>query len=113
MPRRIDHVLSDILEAITRIETVTHGKSLQEFSRSWQMRWLVQFGRGPDPRSSVIPGEAEGRNPGPIFPRTQSAMIHGSRIGSRRSPSGMTVERGNELPKLKQAIQSIQRRAAS
>ena len=42
-------------------------------------------------RSAVIPGEAEGRDPGPIFPKAQSAVIHGSRIGSRCSPSGMTA----------------------
>jgi len=42
MPRRVDHVLHDILEAIERIEEVTQGKTLQQFAASWQLRWLVQ-----------------------------------------------------------------------
>ena len=42
MPRRVDHVLHDILEAIERVEEITRGKTLAEFETSWQLRWLVQ-----------------------------------------------------------------------
>jgi uncharacterized protein with HEPN domain len=34
MPRRVDHVLHDILEAIERIEEITSGRTLQEFGGS-------------------------------------------------------------------------------
>jgi uncharacterized protein with HEPN domain len=42
MPRKVGHVIHDILEAIDRIQQVTSGKTLQEFESSWQLRWLVQ-----------------------------------------------------------------------
>ena len=42
MPRRVDHVLHDILQAIERVEEVTRGKTLSEFEASWQLRWIVQ-----------------------------------------------------------------------
>jgi uncharacterized protein with HEPN domain len=42
MPRKVGHVLHDILEAIERIQEVTGGKALADFEQSWQMRWLVQ-----------------------------------------------------------------------
>jgi uncharacterized protein with HEPN domain len=44
MARKIGHIFHDILEAIERIENVTRGKSLAEFERSWELRWLVQRG---------------------------------------------------------------------
>jgi uncharacterized protein with HEPN domain len=42
MPRKVGHVIHDILEAIDRVEEVTRGKSLSDFESSWQLRWLVQ-----------------------------------------------------------------------
>jgi uncharacterized protein with HEPN domain len=40
MPRRVDHVLHDILQAIERVEGITSGKTLHEFEANWQLRWL-------------------------------------------------------------------------
>jgi hypothetical protein len=31
MARKIEHVIQDILEAIGRVEEITHGKSLEEY----------------------------------------------------------------------------------
>ena len=42
MARKVGHALHDIMQAIERIEELTHGKSLQDFEASWQLRWLVQ-----------------------------------------------------------------------
>jgi len=42
MPRKVGHVIHDILEAIDRVEEVTRGKTLSDFENSWQLRWLVQ-----------------------------------------------------------------------
>ena len=42
MPRKVGHVLHDILEAIDRVEEITHGKTLADFEREWQLRWRVQ-----------------------------------------------------------------------
>jgi uncharacterized protein with HEPN domain len=42
MPRKVGHIIHDILEAIDRAEEVTRGKTLSDFENSWQLRWLVQ-----------------------------------------------------------------------
>jgi uncharacterized protein with HEPN domain len=42
MPRRVDHVLHDILQAIARVEEITQDRTQAEFEASWQLRWLVQ-----------------------------------------------------------------------
>ncbi len=42
MPRKVRHVLHDILEAIERTDEVTRGKTLADFERDWRLRWLVQ-----------------------------------------------------------------------
>jgi uncharacterized protein with HEPN domain len=44
MPRKVAHLLHDMLEAIERIESITHGGSLAEFEQNWELRWLVQRG---------------------------------------------------------------------
>jgi len=44
MARKIGHVIHDILDAIKRIDQITHGKTFADFEASWQMRWLVQRG---------------------------------------------------------------------
>jgi uncharacterized protein with HEPN domain len=64
MVRRIDHVLRDILEAVERIEAVTRGKTLQEFSASWELRWLVQRGiEVVSEASRAIPDELKDTEP--------------------------------------------------
>jgi len=42
MPRKVGHVLKDILEAIDRVDQITRDKTLSDFEGSWQLRWLVQ-----------------------------------------------------------------------
>lgn len=42
MTRLIGHVLSDILEAIERVQDVTQDKGLAEFEENWQLQWIVQ-----------------------------------------------------------------------
>jgi uncharacterized protein with HEPN domain len=42
MPRKVGHVLHDILEAIERVEEISGGKTFANFEREWQLRWLVQ-----------------------------------------------------------------------
>ena len=42
MARKVRHALHDILEAIDRVEIVTHDKTLAQFEGSWELRWLVQ-----------------------------------------------------------------------
>src|SRR5712692_3693601 len=42
MARKVRHALHDILEAIERVEEITHGKTLVQFEASWELRWLVQ-----------------------------------------------------------------------
>jgi uncharacterized protein with HEPN domain len=38
MPRKVGHVIHDILEAIDRVDEVTRGKTLSDFENSWQLR---------------------------------------------------------------------------
>jgi uncharacterized protein with HEPN domain len=42
MARKVRHALHDILEAIERVETITHDKTLAQFEGSWELRWLMQ-----------------------------------------------------------------------
>ena len=42
MARTVRHALSDILEAIGRVEQITRGKTLAGFEQDWQLRWVVQ-----------------------------------------------------------------------
>ncbi len=34
--------MHDILEAVERVEKITHNKTLAQFEGSWELRWLVQ-----------------------------------------------------------------------
>ena len=38
MARKVRHALHDILEAIERVETITHDKTLAQFEGSWELR---------------------------------------------------------------------------
>jgi uncharacterized protein with HEPN domain len=42
MVRKVGHAIHDILKAIERVETITRNKTLADFERSWELRWLVQ-----------------------------------------------------------------------
>lgn len=111
MPRRVDHVLHDIFQAIDRIEEITRGKTLADFEASWQVRWLVQ-------RAIEIISEASRAIPDDLA-NTESeipwARVRG--IGNilrhdYDSVSDPVLWRvvTDELPRLKQAIGSLQKR---
>ena len=113
MPRRVDHVLHDILEAIERIEEVTQGKTLQQFAESWQLRWLVQRAiEVISEASRAIPDELAATEPDIPWPSVRG-------IGNvlRHEYDGLSdpiIWRVvvDELPKLKSAVQNIQKRSA-
>jgi uncharacterized protein with HEPN domain len=108
MPRRVDHVLRDILEAIERIEAVTHGKTLQEFSANWQLRWRVQ--RGIEVISEASRGipdslkDTEPEIPWPSVRGIGNVMRH--EYDGLSDPIIWRVVT-DELPRLKQAILNI------
>jgi uncharacterized protein with HEPN domain len=110
MPRRVDHVLHDILQAIERIEEVTRGKTLAEFEGSWQLRWLVQRAiEIISEASRAIPDEltsTQAEVPWPSVRGIGSVMRH--EYDSLSDPVIWRVVT-DELPKLKRAIQNIQK----
>jgi len=114
MPRRVDHVLRDILEAIERVEEITRGKTLAEFETSWQLRWLVQ-------RAIEIISEASRALPAELTDPEHDvpwASVRGIGNVMRHddySLSDPIVWRvvTDELSKLKRAIQNIQKRTGT
>lgn len=110
MPRRVDHVLHDILEAIERVEEITRGKTLREFEASWQLRWLVQRAiEIISEASRAIPDELANTQPDIPWPSVRG-------IGNvlRHEYDGLSdpiIWRvvTDELPKLKRAIETIQK----
>jgi uncharacterized protein with HEPN domain len=114
MPRRVDHALHDILEAIERIQEVTRGKTLEQFAASWQLRWLVQ-------RAVEIISEASRALPTELTDTELDipwASVRGIGNVMRHdydSLSDPIVWRvvTDELPKLKRAIQNIQKRSGA
>ena len=112
MPRRVDHVLHDILETIERVEEVTRDKGLREFEASWQLRWIVQ-------RAIEIISEASRAIPDELA-NTQSDIpwpsVRGIGNVLRHEYDGLSdpiVWRvvTDELPKLKHAIENIRKLA--
>lgn len=112
MPRRVDHVLHDILEAIERVEEITHSRTLAEFEKSWQLRWLVQRAiEIISEASRAIPVELTDTEPGIPWPSVRgigNVMRHD--YDSLSDPIIWRVVT-DELPKLKCAIQNIQKRS--
>ena len=112
MPRRVDHVLHDILEAIERVEEITHGKTLREFAASWQLRWIVQRAiEIISEASRAIPDELTSTQPDIPWPSVRG-------IGNvlRHEYDGLSdpiIWRvvTDELPKLKRAIENIRKLA--
>lgn len=111
MPRRVDHVLHDILEAIGRVEEVTRGKTLAEFESSWQLRWLVQRAiEIISEASRAIPNELANTRPEIPWP-----SVRGIGNVMRHDYDGLSdpiIWRvvTDELPKLKRAIESMKQR---
>lgn len=42
MGRTVGHLVHDILEAIERVELLTHGKTLDDFQTDWRLRWPIE-----------------------------------------------------------------------
>jgi len=112
MPRRVDHVLHDILETIERIEEVTRDKDLREFEASWQLRWIVQ-------RAIEIISEASRAIPDELA-NTQLDIrwpsVRGIGNVLRHEYDGLSdpiIWRvvTDELPRLKRAIENIRKLA--
>ena len=110
MPRRVDHVLHDILETIERVEEVTRDKALREFEASWQLRWIVQRAiEIISEASRAIPDELANTQPDIPWPSVRG-------IGNvlRHEYDGLSdpiIWRvvTDELPKLKRAIENIRK----
>ena len=108
MARKIGHALHDILEAIARVEEITHGKTLQEFEASWQLRWLVQRAiEIISEASRAIPEELRITRPEIPWPRVAgigNVLRHEYSGLSDRIIWNVVVD---ELPRLKRAISAI------
>jgi uncharacterized protein with HEPN domain len=110
MPRRVDHVLHDILEAIGRVEEVTHGKTLAEFEASWQLRWLVQRAiEIISEASHAIPDELTDTQPEIPWPSVRGiGNVLRHEYDGLADPIIWRVVT-DELPKLKCAIENLQK----
>jgi uncharacterized protein with HEPN domain len=112
MPREIEHVIHDILEAIERIEEVTRGKSLGDFQASWQLRWIVQRAiEIISEASRAIPEELTSIRPEIPWRRVRgigNVLRHDYEGLSDRIIWNVVID---ELPSLKAAVQTIAERA--
>ncbi len=108
MARKIGHALHDILEAIERVQRITHGKTLTDFQQSWELRWLVQ-------RAIEIVSEAsraisdEMKNRRPEIPWSQVRGIGNVLRHEYQGLSDPIIWRVvvDELPRLKTAVEAI------
>ena len=108
MARRVAHAIHDILEAIERVEEITHDRSLADFEASWQLRWLVQRAiEIISEASRAIPDELTRRRPEIPWRRVRgigNVLRHDYEGLSDRIIWNVVVD---ELPRLKSAIQAI------
>jgi uncharacterized protein with HEPN domain len=108
MPRKVGHVIHDILEAIERVEEITRGKTLSDFENSWQLRWLIQ-------RAIEIISEASRGIPKELTvarPEIPWSRVQGIGNVLRHEYSGLSDRIIwnvviDELPRLKRAILAI------
>lgn len=108
MPRKVAHVLHDILEAIARMEEITRGKSFADFEHDWQLQWLVQ-------RAIEIISEASRAIPNDLTdarPEIPWARVRGIGNVLRHEYSGLSDRIiwnvvVDELPRLKAAVLAI------
>jgi uncharacterized protein with HEPN domain len=112
MPRRVDHVLHDILETIDRVEQITRSKTLAEFETSWQLRWMVQRAiEIISEASRALPEELTATEPGIPWPSVRgigNVLRHDYDTLSDRIIWGVVID---ELPKLRVAVEHLQKRA--
>jgi uncharacterized protein with HEPN domain len=108
MPRKVGHVIHDILEAIDRVEQVTRGKTPSDFENSWQLRWLVQRAiEIISEASRAIPNELTGSRleiPWSKVRGVGSVLRHEYSGLSDRIIWNVVVD---ELPRLKAAFEAI------
>lgn len=108
MQRKVGHALHDTLEAVARIEQVTHGKTLAEFSANWQLRWLTQ-------RAIEIISEASRAVPDDLMntrPEIPWARVRAIGNVMRHEYDGLSDQIiwnavVDEFPKLNAALQAI------
>jgi uncharacterized protein with HEPN domain len=110
MARKVAHVIHDILEAIERVEEITHGKSFDEFKDSWQLRWLVQRAiEIISEASRAIPDDLADTRPEIPWRKVRgigNVLRHDYEGLSDRIIWNVVID---ELPRLKTAIQAIER----
>ncbi|HEY5064321.1 MAG TPA: HepT-like ribonuclease domain-containing protein [Xanthobacteraceae bacterium] len=108
MPRKVNHAIHDILEAIARVEEITAGKTLSEFEDNWQLRWLVQRAiEIISEASRAIPGELANLRPEVPWPQVRgigNVLRHEYSGLSDRIIWNVVID---ELPRLKAAIEAI------
>jgi uncharacterized protein with HEPN domain len=108
MPRKVAHLLHDMLEAIERIESITHGESLAEFEQKWELRWLVQRGiEIISEASRGIPDELKATRP--EIPWAQVRDIGNVLRHQYQGLSDPIIWRvvTDELPRLRLAVQAM------
>ena len=108
MPRKVGHVIYDILEAVERVEQITQGKTLSDFASSWQLRWLVQRAiEIISEASRGIPKDLTATRPEIPWPRVQgigNVLRHEYSGLSDRIIWNVVID---ELPRLKIAVLAI------
>jgi uncharacterized protein with HEPN domain len=108
MTRKVGHALHDILEAIERVQGITHGKTLADFEQSWELRWLVQRAiEIISEASRAIPDEL--KNARPEIPWLRVRGIGNVLRHEYQGLSDPIIWRvvTDELPALKAAIETI------
>jgi uncharacterized protein with HEPN domain len=108
MPRKVGHVLKDILEAIDRVDQITRDKTLSDFEGSWQLRWLVQRAiEIISEASRAIPNDLASKRPEIQWPRVRgigNVLRHEYSGLSDRIIWNVVID---ELPRLKAAIAAL------
>jgi len=110
MERDLKPVLHDILQAIERVETVTSGKTLAEFSADWRLSYIVQ--RAIEIISKAArPIPASHQAVRPEIPWRQVMGIGNVLRHEYQGLSDAIIWRVvvDELPRLKLAVESIAR----
>jgi uncharacterized protein with HEPN domain len=108
MQRKVGHALHDILQAIGRIESITHRKSLAEFEADWQLGYIVQRAiEIISEASRRIPADLQATRPEIPWRRVMAignVLRHEYQGLSDKVIWGVVID---ELPKLKIAVAAI------
>lgn len=108
MPREIHHAIDDILEALSRVDQVTRGKTLFDFEASWQLQYLVQRAiEVISEASRAIPDDLKALRP--EIPWNSVKGIGNVLRHEYRGISNPLIWRvvTDELPRLRTAIQAM------